>query len=111
MLPPPPTGKPPRVERPSRELFPGGAHDRPWLGADGEPLEVEYAGGGAWAALSGQGTAEVRVDGDPAPAIEVSAPGLYELSSHATHGMHEVAIWPARGQKIWSLSFAPGIRA
>jgi hypothetical protein len=106
----PPGGKPPRIERPSEEVFPGGAHDRPWRGAEDEPLEVEYAGAGAWVALSGAGTLEIRVDGEAAPPIEVSAPGLYELSSHDRHGIHEVAIWPRGTLEVWSMSFAPGAR-
>lgn len=106
----PPAGLAPRVERPSEEVFPGGSHDRPWRGAEGEPLEVEYAGAGAWVALSGEGTLEIRVDGEPAPPIEITAPGLYEVASHGTHGIHEVAIWPGGSIRVWSMAFAPGAR-
>lgn len=110
LLPPAPGGEPPRIERPSEEVFPGGAHDMPWKGAEGEPLEVEYAGAGAWVALSGDGTLEVRVDGEPAPPIDVHCPGLYEIARHERHGIHEVAIWPRGTLRVWSLSFAPGAR-
>jgi hypothetical protein len=97
------------VEKPSDEVFPGGAHDKPWQGEPGEPLEVEYAGAGAWAALDGTGSIEVRVDGGSEPTrIEVGAPGLYELAEHGAHGVHEVRIDLDPGIRIWSVAFAAG---
>lgn len=99
----------PALETPSAEVFPGGAHDRPWLpGAPDEPLEIEYAGAGAWAALDGEGSVTVAVDGEPAQAIELDGPGLYELSSHDHHGMHEVAMHLDGEIRVWSVAFAPG---
>ena len=108
-LDPPPDGPPPALKPPSDEVFPGGAHDRAWApGAPDEPLEVEYAGGGAWAAMDGEGSVEVGVDGEAARGFELDGPGLYELSSHPEHGLHEVTI-RLRGEiRIWSVSFAPG---
>ena len=81
---PPPGERQPRVERPSDEVFPGGSHDRPWEpGEAGEPLIVEYAGGGAWAALDGAGT--VTVDGrrraEPRRSTS-TAPGSTSSPSH-----------------------------
>ncbi len=108
VLDPPPSDPPPAIEHPSDEIFPGGKHDRPWVGAPGEPLEVSYAGAGAWVALSGEGEVEVRVDGAAAEPIEVTAPGLYEASSHGEHGLHDLTLWPRDGIRIWSLAFAPG---
>ena len=111
-LDPPPSGPQPTLKPPSGEVFPGGAHDRPWApSAPGEPLEVEYAGGGAWAALDGDGTVEVSVDGGPARRLELDGPGLYELSSHDEHGLHEVAMHLDGKIRVWSLSFAPGASA
>jgi hypothetical protein len=110
---PPPEGRPPRLQRPSREVFPGGGHDRPWRPerAD-EPLIVEYAGAGAWAALDGDGSVAVSVDeSDGGSPIAVSAPGLYELASHDEHGMHEVRLDLDGDVRVWSLAFAPGARA
>ena len=103
-------GPAPELVRPSDELFPGGAHDAPWLGEPGEPLEVEYAAGGSWAALGGHGEVGLAVDGSEAEPIEVTAPGLYELATHRKHGDHEVALRPSDSVQIWSLSFAPGVR-
>ena len=110
MLDPPPSSPGPPIERPSDELFPGGSHDQPWRGKPGEPLEVEYAGAGAWAALGGLGRVEVSVDGAEANPLEVEAPGLYEVSSHDHHGIHEVSLRPQGTVQIWSLSFPPGVK-
>jgi len=108
--PPPGNGRSgPKLEKPSAEVFPGGAHDRAWTpGEPGEPLEVEYAGAGAWAALDGEGAVRVSVDGEAAATIELDGPGLYELSSHPEHGMHEVRLDLDGEIRVWSVSFAPG---
>jgi hypothetical protein len=101
----------PPLERPSDEIFPGGAHDRPWRSRDSlGPLELEYEGAGAWASFDGKGTVGVAIDGEPAGSIDVQAPGLYELSSHDRHGAHSVTIRPDEGLRLWSVSFAPGTR-
>ena len=97
------------VAKPSDEVFPGGSHDSFWTGAPGEPLEVEYAGAGAWAAFDGTGSVAVHVDDEPeARTIVVDAPGLYELSDHGHHGVHEVRIDLEPGIRVWSVSFAAG---
>lgn len=99
------------VEAPSAEIFPGGSHERPWTpGAPGEPLIVEYAGGGAWAALDGEGSVAVAVDGEPSGRVELDAPGLYELASHPMHGMHEVRLDLEGPIRVWSLAFPPAPR-
>jgi hypothetical protein len=104
-----PRRRAPRVGKPSAEVFPGGAHDRPWEpGKRGEPLEVEYAGAGAWAALDGSGTVTVAVDGEPTGSIDLEGPGLYELSGHPEHGLHEVRLDFEGPVRVWSLAFAPG---
>lgn len=97
-----------RVVPPSDELFPGGALDRPWATDTGEPLEVEYAGGGAQATLDGEGEVGVSVDGGPRQAIEVTAPGVYELAEHGRHGAHELRLELPPTVRCWSLGFAPG---
>ena len=109
VLGPAPEGAPPRIGKPSDEVFPGGSHDVPWRpGAPGEPLEVEYAGAGAWAALDGTGTVELEVDGEATGSIVLDGPGLYELSGHPEHGMHEVRLDIDGDVRVWSLAFAPG---
>ena len=104
-----PAGTAPAIERPSEEVFPGGRYDRPWEpGRPGEPLIVEYAAGGAWAALDGSGTVTVAVDGGAESSIELDGPGLYELAAHPAHGMHAVRIELGGPIRVWSVSFAPG---
>jgi hypothetical protein len=98
------------LARPSEEVFPGGSHERPWRGAPGEPLEVEYAAGGSYASLDGEGTVSVAVDGEAAGSFEVEAPGLYELALHDRHGVHEVRLDLDPGVRVWSIGFAPGRR-
>ena len=116
-LPDPTLGPPerspgPDLEQPSDEVFPSGAHDRPWTPAGpGEPLAVEYAGGGSWAALDGTGTVSISVDGEPTRSFEASDPGLYELAAHDEHGMHEVEIRLDGPLRVWSVAFTPGPRA
>jgi hypothetical protein len=108
-LDPVPAGTAPAIERPSEEVFPGGSYDRPWEpGEPGEPLIVEYAAGGAWAALDGSGRVTVAVDDGPESSIELDGPGLYELAAHPVHGMHEVRIALDGSIRVWSVSFAPG---
>ena len=99
----------PGLEKPSDEVFPGGSYDRPWTPSEpGEPLIVEYAGGGAWAALDGAGTVSVASTASPQPTSRLREPGLYELASHDRHGMHEVRLDLDGEVRIWSLAFTPG---
>ena len=112
VLGPSPEGAPPRIGKPSDEVFPGGSHDVPWRPeAPGEPLEVEYAGAGAWAALDGTGTVELAVDGEATGSIVLDGPGLYELSGHPEHGMHEVRLDIAGDVRVWSLAVRARPRA
>jgi hypothetical protein len=96
--------------KPSDEVFPRGSHDRAWRPEPGEPLEVEYAGAGASAALDGSGSVRIEVDGEAGPEIKIEAPGLYELSSHREHGLHGVRIEFDGPIRVWSISFAAGTR-
>lgn len=99
-----------KMIKPSDEVFPSGDRERAWRGGPGEPLEVEYAGAGAWAALSGSGTVEVRADGGAAHRLTVEAPGLYELSEHPEHGMHEIRLDLDGEIHVWSVAFSAGTR-
>lgn len=105
-----PGAEPTEVEKPSDEVFPGGAHDRPWTpSVPEEPLEVEYAGAGAWAAFDGEGEVAVHVDGGRAAhRLTVDAPGLYELAGHGAHGIHEVRIELEGPIRVWSVAFSAG---
>jgi hypothetical protein len=91
--------------KPSDEAFPGGSHDRAWSPAPGEPLEIEYTGGGCWAAIDGEGAASVSVDGGEPWPLRIEGPGLYRLSEHPRHGLHEVRLELDPSLRVWSVSF------
>lgn len=111
-LPPPLLGEPQgkrKLIKPSDEVFPGGKPEQPWAGAPGEPLEVQYAGAGAFAALDGSGQVRVAIDGGPTEvSFELDGPGVYELATHAKHGLHEVRLEFDSAIRVWSVAFAPG---
>jgi hypothetical protein len=96
---------------PTHEHFPGGAPETPWSPGDqGDPaLELDYAGGGAYASVDGAGTLTVVLDGGTPRELEVAAPGLVELASHPTHEEHSLRVEPGDGVLVYSLSFSPGI--
>jgi hypothetical protein len=97
------------VVPPSDEVFPGGSLKAPWEPTAEDPaLEVEYEGAGGHAAADGSGEIAVAIDGSPPGSVRVDGPGLYELAAYPTSGRHEVALRPARGVRIWSVSFDPG---
>jgi hypothetical protein len=98
------------VAQPSEEVFPGGSVSEPWRAADGDPpLELEYAAGGAWAAVDGRGTLGVSLDGRPENAIEVDAPGACEVASHPRHESHRLTLRPSPGVDVYSIGFAAGV--
>jgi hypothetical protein len=97
------------VARPTPELLPGGSTDRPWTAVEpGGSLEVSYEAGGAWAAVDGQGTISVTLDGAPAREIAVDAPGAYELTAHERHERHELSLRPSPGLSLYAIAFAAG---
>jgi hypothetical protein len=98
------------VARPSDEVFPGGSPSRPWVaGTDEAPLELEYAAEGAWATVDGDGLLRASLDGAPERAIEVDAPGAYELASHGRHQRHRLALSASPGLSVYAISFAAGV--
>jgi hypothetical protein len=98
------------VARPTEELFPGGSPSEPWRApADADGLEIEYAAGGAYASVDGSGELRVSVDGREASAIEVPAPGLYELASHDRHSEHRLRLDLQGELALYAISFAAAI--
>ncbi len=98
-----------RVMAPSPEVFPGGSWERAWTaGEDGEELALEYAGGGAYATVEGEGEIAVELDGEPAGTVSASDPALYTLAEHPHHEAHALTLRPSPGLRIWSVSFAAG---
>jgi hypothetical protein len=98
-----------RVIAPSPELFPGGSWERPWeAGEEADELTLEYAAGGAYATVEGEGEIRMELDGRPAQTVEVAGAGLVALAEHPHHEEHEMVLRPTPGLRIWSLSFAAG---
>ncbi len=99
-----------RVIAPSAEIFPGGSWEKPWTaGEDCGGLAVEYAAGGAFAALEGDGEIALELDGAPLATIAATGAGLYPLAEHPRHQAHTIVLRPTPGLRIWSLSFAAGL--
>jgi hypothetical protein len=98
------------VAPPTGEVFPGGSESQPWLAREGEPaLEMDYSAEGAWATVDGRGVLRASIDGEPAVALEVAAPGAYELASHGRHESHRLALAPSAGVSLYAVSFAAGV--
>lgn len=97
-----------RVAPPSEEVFPGGDASRPWSGA-GEDLLIDYAAGGAHAAVDGEGELNVRLDDGPGRAIAVRGPELVELAAHPGHERHRLGLRGDGGVRLWSVAFAAGM--
>jgi hypothetical protein len=99
-----------RVIAPTEEIFPGGSWEQPWTaGEDGEELTVEYAAGGAYATVEGEGDLAIDLDGSKRDSIRVSGPALYALAEHPGHESHAIALHPSPGLRIWSISFAAAV--
>jgi hypothetical protein len=98
------------VARPSDEVFPGGSESQPWHAReDIPPLELDYAAGGAWATIDGRGVLRASVDRGPELAIEVGAPGAYELSAHERHETHHLSLAATPDVRVYSIAFAAGV--
>jgi hypothetical protein len=97
-----------RLVPPTPEVFPGGDPSRPWRTESGQPpLELRYEGAGAAVTLDGAGELEYAVDDEPR-GLEISSPGLYELTEHERHGAHRLRLRPSPGLEVWCVAFAPG---
>jgi hypothetical protein len=59
--------------------------------------------------MDGTGKVNVSVDaGSTEIELAVDAPGLYELSEHEHHGMHEVRLDFDGSIRVWSVAFSAG---
>jgi hypothetical protein len=91
-------------------LFPGGSTEEPWSSTEGDPaLELEYEAGGAYAATEGEGRIGVRVDGEGRAPIEVTHPGLQELTAHERTERHNLELRPDPGLLVYSIQFAAAL--
>jgi hypothetical protein len=99
-----------KVIAPTPEVFPGGSTEEPWSSTEGSPsLEVAYEAGGAYAATDGEGLIAIRIDGEGSEAIQVTHPGLQELTAHTTTERHTLELRPDPGLLVYSLQFAPAV--
>jgi hypothetical protein len=99
-----------KVMPPAPEVFPGGSWKNPWQASGGEAeLSLDYAGGGAYATVEGEGSIAVSVDGGEPQSVPIEAPRLYELSTHDQHESHRLTLRPSGEVRIWSVSFAAAL--
>ncbi len=89
-----------KVMPPTEEVFPEGGEVE---------VEVEYAAGGAYATVEGDGELQIEVDGERLAPIAVSEPALFELTRHPRHESHALTLQADPGLRIWSVSFAAGV--
>ncbi len=87
-----------KVMPPTEEVFP----------ESGE-VEVDYAAGGAYATVEGEGELHVMVDGKEQAPIAIEKPSLIELTQHPAHESHSLALRADAGLQIWSVSFSAGV--
>jgi hypothetical protein len=98
------------VAPPTDEVFPGGSESKPWRAREGDPpLELDYAGGGAWATVDGSGVLRASLDGGLELGIQVEAPGAYELAAHDRHEAHHLSLGAAPGVRIYSIAFPASV--
>jgi hypothetical protein len=99
-----------KVIAPTPELFPGGSTEEPWSSTEGEAsIELRYEAGGAYAATDGEGRIEIRIDGEDEDPIEVTHPGLHELTAHEHTEKHVLRLEPSPGVLVYSIQFAAAI--
>jgi hypothetical protein len=99
-----------RVVPPSDEVFPGGGRSEPWRpGAGPDALDLEYAAGGAHAAVDGEGELTISLDGGAERVTPIPAPGLYELAEHPRHEAHRLRLEPSPGLAVYSIAFSAGL--
>jgi hypothetical protein len=96
-----------KVMPPTPELFPGGSWETPWSASESDAeLIVDYAAGGAYATIEGEGSLAVSVDGSPSWEVRVDRPRLCALVEHERHESHRLILRPTGQLSIWSVSFA-----
>jgi hypothetical protein len=99
-----------KVIPPTAEVFPGGSTEEPWPQPGAEPaLELEYQAGGAYAATDGEGQIELSVDGEGRDPIQVTHPGLQELTTHDRTERHRLRLEPTPGLLIYSIQFSAAL--
>ena len=99
-----------KVIAPTPEIFPGGSPEQHWVaGKESGGIELEYVAGGAYAATDGKGEIAIRVDGAGREPIQVTDPGLLELTAHERTERHSLELEPSAGLRVYSIQFAAGV--
>jgi hypothetical protein len=101
------------VMPPTAELFPGGSWEQPFTAGqehDGEGIDIPYAAAGAYITVDGEGEIALERDNVAVDPVAVTNPGLYALAEHPGHESHRVGVRPTPGMRIWSVSFAAGVK-
>jgi hypothetical protein len=99
-----------KVIAPTPEVFPGGSTEEPWSSTEGDPrLEIDYESGGAYAATDGEGQIAVTIDGEDREPIQVTHPGLQELTAHERTERHKLELRPSAGLLVYAIQFAAGV--
>lgn len=99
------------VMPPTNELIPTGSFEQAFtVEREDQGIEVPYAAGGIYVTAEGEGEIRLELDNAPIDSIEVANPGLYALAEHPWHEAHRLALRPRPGMRIWSISFAPGLK-
>jgi hypothetical protein len=100
-----------RVMPPSNELIPTGSLEQAFtVEREDQGIDIPYAAGGVYVTAEGEGEIRLERDNVPVDSVEVTNPGLYALAEHPWHEPHRVAVRPKPGMRIWSVSFAPGVK-
>jgi hypothetical protein len=97
-----------RVMSPSPEIVPGGSFTEGLSLGEG-PIELEYAAGGAHAAVDGTWELRVSIDGAEARTVPVEAPGLFDLAVHPRHEEHRLRLEGDAGLDLYSVAFSAGV--
>jgi hypothetical protein len=99
-----------KVIAPTPEVFPGGSTEEPWSSTEGaSAIQIDYEAGGAYAATDGEGRIAIRIDGEDRDPIEVTHPGLQELTAHESNERHALELRPDPGLLVYSVQFAAGV--
>lgn len=98
------------IARPSDEVFPTGSFGEPLEAReDADTITLGYEAGAAYATIEGAGTARLSLDYGPPRDLAVLDSGLVPLAEHERHERHRLALTLEAGQRLWSISFAPGL--
>jgi hypothetical protein len=99
------------VMPPTPELIPTGSLEEPFVvEREDQGMDIPYAAAGVFVTAEGEGEIRLEYDNVEVDPVEVTNPGLYALAEHPRHEPHRVGVRPKPGMRLWSVSFAPGVK-